>query len=56
MCDVKTVTFAKTESDIILKREGRFTYVKRTFQSYAEIHAREMEENEGRAAAVRCTL
>lgn len=48
-----TVSFARTESDLILKREGRFVYSKRTFQSYAEIHAREMAENEGRAAAAR---
>lgn len=48
----QTVSFARTESDLILKREGRFVYSKRTFQSYAEIHAREMAENEGRAAAV----
>lgn len=50
---MQTVSFAKTESDLILKREGRFTYTKRTFVSYAEKIAKEEKEGEGgRAAAV----
>ena len=45
------MSFAKTESDLILKREGRFVYAKRTFESYAE-KLKQMEDS-GRAAVSR---
>ena len=45
------MSFAKTESDLILKREGRFVYAKRTFESYAE-KLKQMEDS-GRAAGSR---
>ena len=41
------------ESDLILKREGRFVYSKRSFESYADKLAKEAEEDDGgRMAAV----
>ena len=45
------MSFAKTESDLILKREGRFVYAKRTFEPYAE-KLKQMEDS-GRAAVSR---
>ncbi len=49
-----TIAYAKVESDLILKREGRFVYQKRTFESYADKLAKEAEEDaSGRMAAVR---
>lgn len=49
-----TIAYAKVESDLILKREGRFVYEKRTFESYADKLAKEAEEDaSGRLAAVR---
>lgn len=39
-----TIAYAKVESDLILKREGRFVYQKRTFESYADKLAKEAEE------------
>ena len=41
------------ESDLILKREGRFVYSKRSFESYADKLAKEAAEDDGgRMAAV----
>ena len=53
---IQTVTFAKQESDLILKREGRFTYSKRTFVSYADKIAKEEKEGDGGRAAAVCIV
>ena len=50
------MTFAKQESDLILKREGRFTYSKRTFVSYADKIAKEEKEGDGGRAAAVCIV
>ena len=47
------MSFAKTESDLILKREGRFVYAKRTFESYADKMAKELQEDSTRATVAR---
>ena len=46
------ISYAKVESDLILKREGRFVYQQRVFESYADKLNKEAEKDSGRVAAV----